>query len=52
MLRGTLTGPFYVKGAQMAHIVERGTLVGTCEGKGHSDGEYDRKGYFECKGAL
>ncbi|CAI9622076.1 unnamed protein product [Staurois parvus] len=47
-------GTCYVKGA---HTVERGSLMGTCDGKRHSDGEYyvkgtlmgkyDGKGYFE-----
>ncbi|CAI9537423.1 unnamed protein product [Staurois parvus] len=28
-------------GTLMATTVERGTLMGTWDGKGHSDGEYD-----------
>ncbi|CAI9611374.1 unnamed protein product [Staurois parvus] len=33
-----------LRGHKWAPTVERGTLMGTCDGKGHSDGEYDVKG--------
>ncbi|CAI9544809.1 unnamed protein product [Staurois parvus] len=32
-----------LRGHKWANTVERGTLMGTCDGKGHSDGEYDVK---------
>ncbi|CAI9600380.1 unnamed protein product [Staurois parvus] len=36
-----------LKEHKWAHTLERGTLIGTCDGKGHSDVEYDVKGHSD-----
>ncbi|CAI9615310.1 unnamed protein product [Staurois parvus] len=36
-----------LRGHKWAHTVERGTLMGTCDRKGHSDEEYHRKGHSD-----
>ncbi|CAI9578891.1 unnamed protein product [Staurois parvus] len=36
-----------LRGNKWTHTVERGTLMGTCDGNGHSDGKYDVKGHSD-----